>query len=78
MSLPRQHTPYDEHRNSSQVFPVPPNALPDARRALAAFERDYPELYSWICEGHPGMTEDEHRIRFGEPYQARKRGKRAD
>lgn len=76
MSLPRQHTPYDERRNSSAVFPVPPDALPNVRRALAAFERDYPAMQSWICEGAPTLTEDEHLIRFGEPYKSH-RGRRA-
>lgn len=70
-SLPRQHAGFDEHRNSSRVWPVPPTALPEARRALAAFERDYPELHRWIIEGHPRLTEVEHVARFGEPYPAR-------
>jgi len=68
MSLPRQHAGFDERRNTSRVFPVPPTALPDARRALAAFKRDAPELYQWIADGHPRLSEAEHVARFGGPY----------
>ena len=73
MTLPRQHTPWDEHRNTSQVFPVPPNALPDARRALAALRAEYPELVAWVEEGAPRLTAAEHYARFGEDYNRPKR-----
>lgn len=33
---------FDERRNTSRVFPVPPDALPNALRALAAFRRSNP------------------------------------
>jgi hypothetical protein len=76
VTLPRQHAGFDERRNSSRVWPVPPNALPDARRALDLFRRDYPELVTWIEEGAPRLTAAEHYARFGEDYGGG-RGKRA-
>jgi hypothetical protein len=48
---------FDEHRNTSRVWPVPRDAHKDALRALA--------------EGHPLLTESEHLRRFGEPYKQR-------
>jgi hypothetical protein len=68
VSLPKQHAAYDEHRNSSRVWPVTPQDGENARRTLAAFKRDYPELHAWIVEGAPTLTEAEHVARFGEPY----------
>ena len=73
VSLPRQSAIFDEHRNSSRVFPVPPDALPNAMRALAALRSDYPELVAWIEEGAPNLTAEEHYERFGEPFAPRKR-----
>lgn len=61
---------WDERRNSSRVIPPAPDALPNALRALAAFERDYPALHSWISEGAPTLSDAEHLTRFGEPYRA--------
>lgn len=61
---------FDERRNTSRVFTVPPDALPDARRALAQLRRDEPALVAWIAAGAPRLTEQEHVERFGEPYQA--------
>lgn len=78
MSIPRQSAIFDEHRNTSRVFPVPPEALPNARRALAAFHRDDPALASWVSEGAPRLTEAEHLYRFGEPYVSHKRKARGD
>jgi hypothetical protein len=68
VALPRQSSFFDEHRNSSRVFPVPPNALPDARRALARLHREEPALVAWLEDGHPTLTEAQHLERFGEPY----------
>jgi hypothetical protein len=73
VTLPRQHSPFDERRNTSQVFPVPPNALPDARRALVILRREHPELVRWLLDGHPTLTEAEHVDRFGGPYNGVKR-----
>lgn len=64
---------FDERRNTSRTFPVPPEALPNARRALAAFKRDNPELYAWIADGAPRLTEAEHVARFGVPYDGKRR-----
>jgi hypothetical protein len=63
VSLPKQPAHFDEHRNSSRVWPVTPQ---DGENA--AFKRDYPELHAWIVEGAPTLTEAEHVARFGEPY----------
>lgn len=68
-AIPKQTSRWDEHRNTSQVFPVPPDALPTALRALEQFKRGNPELYAWVAEGAPAMTEAEHLARFGEPYR---------
>jgi phage N-6-adenine-methyltransferase len=48
---------WDEHRNTSRVWPVPPDALPTALRALKTLD---PALRQWIEEGHPLLTEEEH------------------
>lgn len=61
---------FDERRNSSRVFGVPPDALPNALRALERLRRDDPELVSWIEAGHPLLTHDEHVRRFGVPWAA--------
>lgn len=58
---------WDEHRNTSRVFPVPPDALPAALSALRAIPL---ELRLWIKDGHPTLTDAQHRERFGEPYVA--------
>jgi hypothetical protein len=75
VTIPRQASVWDERRNSSRVFPVPPDALPNALRALAAFRRAAPEHAAWIDEGFPTLTEREHLERFGEQYQKPKRSK---
>jgi len=69
-AIPRQSVAWDERRNSSRVFEVPPDALPNAMAALAAFKRSQPALYEWVAEGAPNMTEAQHFERFGEPYNA--------
>ena len=68
---------FDERRNSSRVFPVLPDALPNALRALAAFRRDAPAHAAWIEEGHPTLTDADHLARFGEPYVSRRRARGA-
>jgi hypothetical protein len=47
----------------------------NARRALAMFRRDFPALHSWIAEGAPNLTEEEHAVRFGGPYERGSRRK---
>lgn len=73
MPIPKQTSQWDERRNSSRVFPVSPDALDNARRALAAFHRNDPALYEWVTEGAPNLTHEQHVERFGEPYARRKR-----
>jgi hypothetical protein len=69
---------WDEHRNTSRVFPVPPGALDAAAAALARFRIDSPAHAEWIESGHPTLSDDEHVSRFGEVYDgARSRTTRA-
>ncbi len=70
--LPRQpdpHAGFDEHRNTSRVFPPPPGAVTDALKASLAYQKRYPEHARWLLGGHPSMTEDEHFDRFGCYYK---------
>ena len=67
---------WDEHRNTSRVFGVPPTALPDALKALAKWRAANPAHAAWIAEGAPHLTHEEHVRRFGAPYQ-RLRSQRA-
>ena len=59
---------FDERRNSSRIFPVPPDALPNALRAMARWKAENPAHAQWIADGYPSLTEAEHVARFGEPY----------
>jgi hypothetical protein len=68
VSLPRQTSRFDEHRNTSRVWPVTEQDAENARRALAAFHRSNPALVKWLEDGHPRLTDDEHVARFGESY----------
>jgi hypothetical protein len=77
VALPRQHVGFNEHRNTSRVWPVTEQDCENARRALAAFKRDQPALYSWVAEGAPTLTEDQHRIRFGESYRSHRQARRS-
>jgi hypothetical protein len=61
---------WDEHRNTSKVWAVPPGALPSALRSLKTLD---PALRQWIEEGHPLLTEAEHFERFGESYKTKPR-----
>lgn len=69
MSVPRQTSVWDEHRNTSRVFPVTEQDVENARRALARFHAESPALVQWLRDGHPTLTEAEHVARFGEPYR---------
>jgi hypothetical protein len=79
MSAPREKRGYalgavfNEKRNTSRVWPVPPDALPNALSSLAAFRRSDPALYAWVAEGAPRLSEAEHVERFGEPYKKRRK-----
>jgi len=68
---------FDERRNTSRVIPVPPNALPDALRALERFRDTHPDLYAWIADGAPRLTDADHVARFGSSYKSG-RGRRAE
>lgn len=65
--IPRQSTGWDEHRNTSRVFPVAKGAHRDA---LAALRTIPAALREWLTDGAPRLTEAEHLARFGEPYVA--------
>jgi hypothetical protein len=67
---------FDERRNTSQLRPPAPDALPNALRALEALRRTEPELVAWVEAGAPLLSEDEHVRRFGEPWAppAKRRG----
>jgi hypothetical protein len=67
VTIPRQSSVFDERRNTSRVWPVPPDALPAALKALRTLD---PALRRWIEDGHPRLTDDEHLARFGEAYRA--------
>ena len=73
MSLPlgrKNVAVFDEHRNSSRVWPVPPTAVPEALEALARFKASRPDLYGWVASGAPLLTHGRHEALFGEPYKA--------
>lgn len=65
---------WDDHRNTSRVFDVPPEAVDEAAAALARFRRDDPALVAWIEAGAPRLTDAEHRARFGAPYAGHRSG----
>jgi len=67
---------FDDRRNTSRVITVPPNALPDALRALARFRDTDPALYAWIAAGAPRLTDADHIARFGSSYKSG-RGRRS-
>jgi hypothetical protein len=70
MSVPRQPGGrFDERRNTSRVFPVVPGSSSEAVAALQRWARAEPEHARWIAEGHPSLTDAEHRERFGVPYK---------
>lgn len=67
---------WDPKRNTSMVQPVPPDALPNALRALAAYRREHPEVYAYIAAGSPAIqTQDDHIRWFGRPYERTPRRK---
>ena len=68
---------WDERRNSSRVFPVPPDALPNALAALARFKASQPDLYAWVAGGAPNLTHGQHMALFNEPYRATRSRKAA-
>jgi hypothetical protein len=73
VAIPRQSSAWDERRNSSRVFPVPPGAVEDCDRALARWQAENPAHAQWILDGYPTLTDDEHVARFGVKYERSKR-----
>jgi hypothetical protein len=73
VSVPRQSAVWDRRRNTSQVHAVPPDALPRALSALRVLRATDPALVTWLQDGHPNLTEHEHRERFGCDYTRRPR-----
>jgi hypothetical protein len=73
MYVPANVAAFDEHRNSSRVWPVPSGAAKEAARASAAWRERDPAAYQWVVDGHPHLTEADHLARFGEPFKARPR-----
>jgi hypothetical protein len=72
-AIPRQGGfVFDERRNTSRVWPVPPEALDQARHA---FNRIDPTLRRWLLDGHPTLTEAEHVERFGAAYDTTRPGR---
>jgi hypothetical protein len=69
-AIPRQSSVWDERRNSSRVWPVPPGAVDDAERALKRWQAEEPAHVQWILDGYPTLTDAEHVARFGVAYQA--------
>lgn len=68
-AIPRSFGPtFNDRRNTSRVFPVPPDALPAALDELRRFREREPELVEWIEAGAPRLTHAEHRARFGVDY----------
>lgn len=67
--MPSQGGGWDERRNTSRVFAVPPTAVPEALAALRAFRRNEPAHAAWITDGAPRLTDADHLERFGEPYR---------
>lgn len=70
MSVPRvPGATFDERRNTSRVFPVPPGADAACRNACRAFARDNPEHLAWLRDGAPPIrSQAEHVARFGVEY----------
>lgn len=60
---------FDEHRNTSRVFDVPPEAVDEARDALERFARANPRHVAWLAAGAPSIRSEADHLRwFGEPY----------
>jgi hypothetical protein len=70
-AIPRQSSVWNERRNTSRVFPVPPGAVEDAERALRRWQAENPAHAQWILNGYPTLTDDEHVARFGVAYDAK-------
>jgi hypothetical protein len=56
----RAESQFDEHRNTSRVWPVPPQVIDAARRSQAVYERTKPPWYRWIIAGCPELTPEQY------------------
>lgn len=61
---------FDEHRNTSRVFGVDPQALDESARWSARFRKVYPRMTAWLAAGAPPIRSGaEHVEWFGVPYK---------
>jgi len=60
---------WDDRRNTSQNRGPDPRALDECLRSCAQLRRSDPALVKWIEDGHPTLTPEEHRDRFGRAYE---------
>jgi hypothetical protein len=58
---------FDEHRNTSRVFPVPPGSLERALSALAQASDQNQPWYRWIIDRQQGRHRHDLRNVKGEP-----------
>lgn len=61
----RSEWQFDERRNTSRVWPVPPAAIDAARRSQARYERERPAWYRWIVAGCPELTPEQYAAEGG-------------
>lgn len=60
---------FDEHRNTSRVFPVVPGSATAAIVALSAWATANQAHARWLADGYPTLTEAEHVARFGNAWR---------
>lgn len=56
---------FDEHRNTSRIWPVPPEAIEAAKRSQRRYEREQPAWYRWIIAGCPELTPEQYAAEGG-------------
>jgi hypothetical protein len=59
---------FDDRRNTSRQRMPEPGAAQRGLEAMARLRQHDPALVRWIEDGHPLLTEAEHRRRFGCDY----------
>jgi hypothetical protein len=61
---------FDEHRNTSRVWPVDPRLHDEALRESARLRKRAPRFVKWLQAGAPAIrSDDEHRKWFGCAYR---------
>lgn len=61
---------FDEHRNTSRVWPVDPQQTDAALREFARVRRQFPRWVAWLKAGAPPVrSEAEHAEWFGCAYK---------